>query len=154
MSPTEFDDRLAAFRVFPVAFALAAAVLVGAAVKAHGLFSERAVLWALAAFAAALAVVLAMSPWRIHVVIDGASVEHTAMRLTGSTVTHFAKREVEAVEISRRFPLVVSVVLRDGRRFDALRPWDAKGAFDVARNSIRPRAEALAKSLGVAVRDA
>lgn len=154
MTPTEFDDRQPAFRIFPVAFTAATAVLVGAASRAHGLLADRAIPVVLAAVAALFAVALSLSPWRIVTVINGSSVEHTASRLVGSKVTKFEKRDVEAVELSRRFPLVVTVVLRDGRRLDALRPWGERGSFDAVKRAARPRAEALAKSLGATLRDA
>lgn len=155
MEPVEFEDRQPAYRVFGVGFALVAVFLIVVSVgTAHRAVFDRAALIGAACVAAALSAVFARSPWRLRTVIEKGAVEHTAQRIVGRTVTRFATREVEAVEMSARFPLTVSVVLRDGRRFEALRPWEKRGPFDAVRQAARPRAEALAKGLGVSVRDA
>lgn len=154
MDPVEFEDRQPAYRVFGVAFSLIAAFLVVVSVStARVAVFDRAALIGSAVVAAVLAVTFARAPWRLRTVIEKRAVEHTAQRIVGSTVTRFSAAEVEAVELSMKAPLVVTMVLRDGRRFDALRPWERRGPIADQRAGARPGAEALAKSLGVSLRD-
>lgn len=153
--PLEFDDRQPAYRVFGVAFALCAALL--AAVSTHAARAAvfgRPMLLAGAVAAAVLALSFARSPWRLRTVIEKGAVEHTAWRLVGSAVTRFSSREVEAIELTAKNPLRVFIVLRDGRRFEALRPWERRGSLDAQRTHARPRAEALARAVEAPLREA
>jgi hypothetical protein len=153
--PLEFDDRQPAYRVFGVAFALCAALLTVVATNtARAAVFGRPTLLAGALVAAVLALSFARSPWRLRTVIEKGAVEHTAWRLVGSAVTRFSSREVEAIELVAKTPLRVFIVLRDGRRFEALRPWDRRGPIDGQKTHARPRAEALARALEAPLREA
>ncbi len=143
----ELDDRQPAYRVFAVAFALLAAFLAAVTATAQAAaWPGRAPMGAAAAAAALFSAAFARSPWRLHTALDGATVTHTAQRLVGRVVTRFETREVEAVELVAKGAPRAVIVLRDGRRVEAMRPWDRRGP------DARPRAEALAKALGAPLR--
>lgn len=149
----ELDDRQPAYRVFSVGFLVAALVLGVASTRVlHAELSWRALIWGANVASLVLAVSLARAPWRLHTVVREGAAEHTAHRLAGHATVAFKPAEVEAVEVVAKAPVRAFVVLRDGRRLEALRPWADRRAVDDVVKAARPRCDALARALGTRVR--